>query len=250
MSDVEDIIEDIDTTIKVIVIGNGGVGKSSLALRFAKNVYSGEYIKTVGVEFLQKKKFIKSVDKEVQFHVWDTAGQENFDAITKKYYRGAQVAIFVFSVIDRESFTSIGKWKEKVTDICDASIPMILVMNKIDVEEKDKVVTDDEAVRLAAAVEMFLFRTSVKDNIKINEIFDMAAYEYFNKGLNKKVNYVQDVNDVAKGNKEENVKEMNLKKKAEPTNIDSMKKKDKEEGFKINAIPNKSDPKKKKSSCC
>lgn len=215
-------------------------------------MFTDEYKKTVAVDFLQKKKFIKSVDREVEFNIWDTAGQEYFDAITKKYYRGAQVAIFVFSVSDRDSFNSIKSWKDKVLDVCGQDIPMLLVMNKIDLPENEKKVSDEEAVRLAAGVEMYLFRTSVKDNIKINEIFDTAAYEFFNKGINvKPVHAQQSVNELNK--KEEDIKEIVVTKKPKPTNVSSNSKLDNNnQGFKINTIPNDSDKKnsKKNSSCC
>ena len=68
--------------------------------RFAKNSYTDEYKKTLGVDFLEKDKFIKDAGEEVKFHIWDTAGQEEYDSLTKKYYRGACACILAFSTVD------------------------------------------------------------------------------------------------------------------------------------------------------
>lgn len=237
-----DFIEDIDVTIKVIILGNGSVGKSSLAVRYAKNVFVEEYKKTIGVDYLQKKKYMKSIEREVQFNIWDTAGQEYFDAITKKYYRGAQIALFVFSVTDRDSFTSIKSWKDKVVDICGEDIPMFLIMNKIDVASSDRKVTEEEAISLASNINMMLFQVSVKGNVKIDDIFENAAKEYFNKGLNKKsTDHIQDVADVNKDPKKKNEDIREVVSEKNKSNA----------GFTIsNRQSTNADKKKKGSGCC
>merc|ERR1711907_671400 len=88
------IVEDVETTVKVITVGNGAVGKTSLVRRFCEGVFTGEYQKTLAVDFVEKKDFVvDGVDEPVTLHVWDTAGQEEYDAITAGYYRGAQGCI-------------------------------------------------------------------------------------------------------------------------------------------------------------
>lgn len=192
MDDDDDHLDEICATIKVIILGNGGVGKSSLAVRYAKNVFVEEYRKTIGVDYLQKTKFIKSVSREIQFNICDTDGLEQFDAIIKKYYRGAQVALFVFSVTDRDSFTAIKSWKNRVVEICGDEIPMFLIMNKIDVASTDRKVTVDEAVNLATKIKMKLFQVSVKGNV--DDIFENAALDYFKKGLDhQSTNHIQNI---------------------------------------------------------
>ncbi len=237
----EDFVEDIDVTIKIIVLGNGGVGKSSLAIRFAKDQFSDQYKKTIGVDFLQKRKFIKTVGREVGFHIWDTAGQEYFDSLTRRYYKGAHVALLVFSTTDRESFLSIKKWKEKIIDEIGNKIPMLLIMNKIDAAEVDKVVTEEEANNLAISLEVNLFKASVKNNINIEEIFDKAANDYFSKGMNKNNEVLQDVKDVKKSEiKKEDVKEIGKEPKEEKRG---------DEGFRI-SIKQQSNKKPEKKGCC
>eukprot|EP00117_Sycon_ciliatum_P036190 scpid24587/ scgid27283/ Ras-related protein Rab-23 len=137
--------EELETEIKVVVVGNGNVGKSSMIQRYCKNIFTKDYKKTIGVDFLERQLSVEGED--VRLMLWDTAGQEEFDAITKSYYRGAQVCVLAFSTIDRDSFEAVEKWKAKVEDEV-GSIIMVLVQNKIDLIDEAKVRTD-EAEELA-----------------------------------------------------------------------------------------------------
>lgn len=174
------MLEDIEASMKIIVVGNGVVGKTSMTQRFAKNIFTNEYKKTLGVDFLMKKKYIKPIDKEVEFMIWDTAGQEYYDAITRRYYKGASGALIVFSATDKDSFDSVKKWYEKVRAECD-EIPMVLVMNKVDLIN-DAVITEKQAIELSKSLKLKLFKTSVKDNMMINEVFETLAIDFFSKG--------------------------------------------------------------------
>jgi Ras-related protein Rab-23 len=175
------MIEDMETSMKIIVVGNGVVGKTSMTQRFAKNIFTNDYKKTLGVDFLMKKKYIKVIDKEVEFMIWDTAGQEYYDAITRRYYKGASGAVIVFSITDRDSFIAVKKWRDKVKAECD-EIPMLLVQNKIDLTDQ-AVVTDKEARDLASELGLNLYRVSVKDNTMVSEVFENLAIDFFKKGI-------------------------------------------------------------------
>lgn len=72
----------------MVVVGNGAVGKTSMIRRYCRGIYTDEYKKTIGVDFLEKTKYIDSLCEDVRMMVWDTAGQEEFDTITRTYYRG------------------------------------------------------------------------------------------------------------------------------------------------------------------
>ena len=106
------------------------MGKSSLIRRFCQGIFTSTYKKTIGVDFLEK---VVTADngRQVRLMLWDTAGQEEFDAITKAYYRGAQACVVAFSTTDRDSLLAVRKWRKKVEDEC-GDIPMVLVQNKID----------------------------------------------------------------------------------------------------------------------
>ncbi|RXN38400.1 ras-related Rab-23 [Labeo rohita] len=114
--------------------------------------------------------------EDVRLMLWDTAGQEEFDAITKAYYRGAQACVLVFSTTDRESFEAISSWREKV-EIEVGDIPTVLVQNKIDLLD-DTVIKNEEAEGLAKRLKLRFYRTSVKEDLNVNEVFKYLADKY------------------------------------------------------------------------
>ncbi|XP_032817587.1 ras-related protein Rab-23-like [Petromyzon marinus] len=167
--------EDIEVAIKVVVVGNGSVGKSSMIQRYCKGVFTRDYKKTIGVDFLERELRVND-DDEVRLMLWDTAGQEEFDAITKAYYRGAQACVLVFSTVDRDSFLSVAAWKEKVEQEV-GGIPTVLVQNKIDLLD-EAAVHSDEAEALARKLRLRFYRTSVKEDLNVNEVFKYIAEKY------------------------------------------------------------------------
>ncbi|KAJ8248177.1 hypothetical protein GJAV_G00239190 [Gymnothorax javanicus] len=166
--------EDMEVAIKVVVVGNGAVGKSSMIQRYCKGIFTRDYKKTIGVDFLERQIVVN--DEDVRLMLWDTAGQEEFDAITKAYYRGAQACVLVFSTTDRDSFEAIISWREKVeAEVGD--IPTVLVQNKIDLLD-DTVIKNEEAEGLAKKLKLRFYRTSVKEDLNVNEVFKYLADKY------------------------------------------------------------------------
>ncbi|KAF9819131.1 hypothetical protein SFRURICE_000796 [Spodoptera frugiperda] len=104
--------EDLEVALKVVIVGDGGVGKSSMIQRYCRGTFTRDYKKTIGVDFLERQ--IEIDGEEVRLMLWDTAGQEEFDAITKAYYRGAHACVLAFSTTDRDSFLSLHSWKLKM----------------------------------------------------------------------------------------------------------------------------------------
>ncbi|CAG7820107.1 unnamed protein product [Allacma fusca] len=105
-------LEDLEIAMKVVIVGNGSVGKSSMIQRFCRGIFTRDYKKTIGVDFLERMLTID--EHSVRLMLWDTAGQEEFDAITRTYYRGANACVLACSVTDKESFLALPKWKSKV----------------------------------------------------------------------------------------------------------------------------------------
>jgi Ras-related protein Rab-23 len=151
-----------------------------MTVKFVKNFFTTDYKKTLGVDFLMKEKYVKSIDRNVSFYIWDTAGQDYYDSITRRYYTGADAALVVFSLTDKNSFDSVKKWVGKVRTECD-DIPIALVMSKIDLLEQ-AVISDKMAVELAKEVGLNLYKVSSKDNVMVNEVFEVLAVEHFKKG--------------------------------------------------------------------
>ncbi|KAF4664571.1 Ras- protein Rab-23 [Perkinsus chesapeaki] len=191
------IEEDVDLSMKVIVVGNGQVGKTSMITRFAKGVFTQEYKKTLAVDFLEKRMWIESAGEELTFLLWDTAGQEEYDAITRGYYKGASAAIIAFSTVDRASFEAVESWYKKVVDECGA-ITMLLVQNKVDLLEQ-AVITPQEAESLARRLHVPLYRTCVSANLNIDNAF-LALGESFlaNGGARRGHQSVRDMSEYSK----------------------------------------------------
>ncbi|KAL3286782.1 hypothetical protein HHI36_001276 [Cryptolaemus montrouzieri] len=156
---------------QVVIVGNGGVGKSSMIQRYCKGVFTKDYKKTIGVDFLERQ--IEVDGEEVRLMLWDTAGQEEFDAITKAYYRGAQACVLAFSTTDRDSFEAAHSWKLKVENEC-GEIPTVIVQNKIDLLDQS-VVNPEEIELLARALGCKLIRTSVKEDLNVAAVFRHLA---------------------------------------------------------------------------
>ena len=156
-----------DHLFKLLIIGDSGVGKSSLLLRFADNLFSGTYITTIGVDF--KIRTIDVNGEKVKLQIWDTAGQERFRTITSTYYRGTHGVIVVYDVTNGESFVNVKRWLQEIDQNCDV-VNRILVGNKNDCPEK-KVVQTEDAHKFADQIGIELYETSAKENINVEEVF-------------------------------------------------------------------------------
>ncbi|XP_070000082.1 ras-related protein Rab-18-like [Penaeus vannamei] len=150
---------DILTTLKILIIGESGVGKSSLLLRFTDDTFDPEQSATIGVDF--KVKTI-SVDGNVtKLAIWDTAGQERFRTLTPSYYRGAQGVILVYDVTNRNSFTKLDMWLNELdTYSTKTEIVKMLVGNKIDKEKVE--VSREEGLKFARRHAMLFIEASAK----------------------------------------------------------------------------------------
>ncbi|KAI8749375.1 ras-related protein Rab-35 isoform X1, partial [Biomphalaria glabrata] len=154
-----------DHLFKLLIIGDSGVGKSSLLLRFADNVFSGTYITTIGVDF--KIRTIEVNGERVKLQIWDTAGQERFRTITSTYYRGTHGVLVVYDVCSGESFANVQRWLHEIDQNCDV-VNRILVGNKDDDPDRKVVLTQD-AQRFAERMQIQLFETSAKENKNVEE---------------------------------------------------------------------------------
>lgn len=158
---------DYDHLFKLLIIGDSGVGKSSLLLRFADNTFSGSYITTIGVDF--KIRTVTVDGERVKLQIWDTAGQERFRTITSTYYRGTHGVIVVYDVTSGESFANVKRWLHEIEQNCE-EVNKVLVGNKNDAPDRKVVLTED-ALRFAEQMGVQLFETSAKDNINVEDMF-------------------------------------------------------------------------------
>ncbi|KND03859.1 small GTP-binding protein domain [Spizellomyces punctatus DAOM BR117] len=175
--------EDVLPCVKILVIGNGSVGKSSMIRRFCKGAYNENYKKTIGVEYLEKEVEIDGYG-DVRLMLWDTAGQEEFDEITREYYKDTDAVVLAFSTDDRPSFETVKSWCSKIKTIC-ADVSMVLVQNKIDLIQQ-AAVSSQEAEALARDLRMRLFRVSVKESLNVEEVFTYLAQKQLEKEREKR----------------------------------------------------------------
>jgi len=159
---------DYDYLFKLVLIGDSGVGKSCLLLRFADDNFTDSYISTIGVDF--RFRTITIDRKTVKLQIWDTAGQERFRTITSAYYRGAAGIIMVYDVTSMESFDHVEEWLNEVERHANESTSKLLVGNKSDrVTERE--VSTQEGQALARELGCDFVEASAKNNIHVDKAF-------------------------------------------------------------------------------
>lgn len=169
---------------KVIIIGDSGVGKSSILTTFLNETYRFDGFNTpstIGVDFGSK---IVEIDKnKVKLMIWDTAGQERYLAITRCYFRGVNIALLVYSVDNRKSFLHLNNWINELRK-GSTDCPIVLVANKIDLIDK-RVVTQEEGKQYALEQNIPYIETNIKDFPTCQKCFETLVKEYLTKdGLN------------------------------------------------------------------
>ncbi|KAF9419335.1 hypothetical protein HW555_004099 [Spodoptera exigua] len=163
-----------DYLFKLLLIGDSGVGKSCLLLRFADDTYTESYISTIGVDFK-----IRTVDldgKTIKLQIWDTAGQERFRTITSSYYRGAHGIIIVYDCTDQDSFSNVKQWLEEIDRYACDNVNKLLVGNKCDLTTK-KVVDYTTANQYAEQLGIPFLETSAKNSTNVEQAFMTMAAE-------------------------------------------------------------------------
>nr|XP_033779469.1 ras-related protein Rab-13 [Geotrypetes seraphini] len=167
-----------DHLFKVLLIGDSGVGKTCLIIRFAEDNFNSTYISTIGIDFK-----IRTVDiegKKIKLQVWDTAGQERFKTITTAYYRGAMGIILVYDITDEKSYENIQNWMKSIKENASAGVERLLLGNKCDIENKRKVPME-RAEKLAKEYGIRFFETSAKSSVNVEEAFNALARDILQK---------------------------------------------------------------------
>ena len=172
--------------IKIIVVGDSGVGKTNLINRFASDKFDTNSKATIGVEFVYKT---LKINKEViKVEVWDTAGQERYRAITSSYYKGAKGAIIVYDITNEDSFNNVESWMNEVTKKGKTDMQFLLVGNKKDLVN-DRKVTEQKGIDKAKELNMNLFEASALEKTNVNEAFNYLMKEiYLNIRREKNIN--------------------------------------------------------------
>ncbi|KAL8575544.1 Ras-related protein Rab-21 [Nucella lapillus] len=155
-------------SFKVVLLGEGCVGKTSLVLRYVENKFNDKHLSTLQASFLNKR--LNVGGKRVNLSIWDTAGQERYHALGPIYYRDSNGAILVYDITDEDSFQKVKNWVKELRRMLGQDVVLCIVGNKIDLE-KDRHVTVQEAEAYAASVNARHYDSSAKLNRGVEELF-------------------------------------------------------------------------------
>jgi small GTP-binding protein len=169
-----------DFMFKLLIVGESGVGKTCMLLRFADNLFEEDFLSTIGVDFKVKEIVVDS--KRVKLQIWDSAGQERFRNITSSYYRNCSGIIIVYDVTRRDSFDKVTDWISEVRRFV-PTVPLIVVGNKCDREDRQVPTADGQG--LAEKQGLIFLETSAKANTNIEEAFQEMSKKLIEAEVNK-----------------------------------------------------------------
>ena len=172
-SDIQCNVTTID--LKIILVGNSSVGKTSIIHKFIDRNFEEQITATVSTTFKAKKIKIDPFT-EANLKIWDTAGQERYRSLTANYIRGSNGVLVVFDLANKGSFEELDKWMEIIRNvIAENKIEKILVGNKTDLPEEEKVISDEMATKYADEHNMKYFSVSAKEGINIDLLFEQLG---------------------------------------------------------------------------
>lgn len=176
--------EPVDYIFKIILMGDGGVGKSSLMKRFCQNHFDINSRTTLGIEFMYKN--IKIDNKTIKCQIWDTAGQERFRSVTSAYYRGAVGGLMVYDMTNKKSFENIQRWVNEMQNHSDPNLQVMLVGNKLDLRKYSSVSTN-EGKDLAEKLNYSFMETSALDATNVEKCVDQVVKNIYQEIISQSV---------------------------------------------------------------
>lgn len=172
--------EKADYTLKILTIGESGVGKTCILIQFLDGKFIKHHLTTIGIDFKTKHIDLEN-NKSVKLKIWDTAGQERFQNITQQYYKNADGILLVFDVTDRNSFEKTRDWMKQIqANTQKDDIGIILVGNKTDLTD-ERQVSEPEGIKLAQEFGIKYFETSACKGVNIHECFAYLAQSIISK---------------------------------------------------------------------
>ena len=179
-----------DYKVKIIIVGDSGVGKTNLISRYASDKFDKNSKATIGVEFIYKT---LKINKDIfKIELWDTAGQERYKSITSAYYKGARGAIIVYDITSEKTFTNIETWIHEVKGKSSNNLQIMIIGNKTDLY-KDRKISLEKGIEKAKTLNLHLFEASALDKTNVVEAFNCLFKEIYldikNKSRNNANNY-------------------------------------------------------------
>lgn len=162
--------------VKVVLLGESGVGKSSIMLRFIANSFKNDSAPTVGASYMSK--VIQFSDRTVKFNIWDTAGQERYHSLAKMYLHDANAAILLYDITNKKTFDSLRRWYEELKEVAQKNIIIAVCGNKEDLITNE-VVNPEDAREYAKSIEGFYKKISAKTSQGVEGTFKEIASKIF-----------------------------------------------------------------------
>lgn len=159
--------------VKLVLLGDQGVGKSSIALRFVRGEFTENSEATIGAAFLTQTVNVSGLS--IKFDIWDTAGQERYHSLAPMYYRGAQAAVVVYDVTNTKTFQKAVTWIKELKQQANSQIIMVLAGNKADMAADKRVVSREEAQTFAEENNLIFTESSAKTGMCVGDIFMAVA---------------------------------------------------------------------------
>ena len=173
--------EEYEMMIKVILIGDSGVGKTNIMSKYLKNQFMEHSKATVGVEF--GSKLFNHQGHKIKAQIWDTAGQEKYKAITGAYYKGSKGAFIVYDITRKDTFASIERWVNDLKATSDPKLTIILIGNKNDLDDKREV-SKDQGEEKAKSFGCAFLETSAFSGDNLDKAFELMVKEIYEKFSN------------------------------------------------------------------
>ena len=224
-------------TIKVVLLGEAGVGKTCIISQFISNVFDPDTISSLSAQFISKQIELKDIKKIIKYDIWDTAGQERFRALAKIFYKDAKVICLCYDITSKKSFEELKDyWYEQQTKLnVDGDPIYAVVANKNDLYETSQV-NDEDGKAFAKSINGIFQSTSAKSDNGITTLFENIGHRYFDPSFDS--------------NEKDNIEKKEYeKKKAEKEAQKNVPPQTQRRGVKLETNKNKQQQQKKKSFC-
>ena len=167
-----------ERSFKIVLLGDNSVGKTCFIKRYIDNTFLDVHLSTIGLDYKHHYVTLKN-GKKVKTQIWDTAGQERFRTVSTSYFKGAHGIMLIYDVTDKNTFANITKWISQIREEVSNKVCIILVANKIDIEERE--VSEEDGINLAKEFNLKLFEASAKDNINVAEAYQELMEDIYQK---------------------------------------------------------------------
>lgn len=217
-------------TVKVVLLGESGVGKTSIISQFTTNTFDADTVTSLSAQFISKTVEFEDIKKTIKFDIWDTAGQEKYRSLAKIFYKDARVIVLVYDITNSKSFEELKSyWFEQTRQNTDSDVIFAVVANKNDLYESQQV-KDEDGKEFSQSIKALFASTSAKSDSGITNLFDNIGRKYFDPSFDLDAD-------------EKKAQELFNKKKAE-----GQRGKKANKGVKLNNSP--ADGKAGKKGCC